>query len=982
VSTPPGRAGLSLRARMLLFTFGVVVALLGASLAVIRLYVSQRVHYEVARDLEKTHQVFERFLHERGLWLRSQSLVVAEDPRFNATVDIPAADPEYQARTAIREAKRFQALVGSPLFTVTDRAGRALARLRRVRPALPEGGASPWLEEALAGRTAIGVWRVEDREYQVVAAPVRSGDQVRGALVGGFLDHPPGPDLDQFLLAWGEAESTASAVAQGGADSLEVLLGRLQLGLGADLLAVAGPQGRLLDLVVHHTSYGEQLAQTPGVLQALEGGEYQGLHTEEGHLFQMVSVPVFSQDRIIGTLSTGYEIDDRLARQLQAMTLSEVAFAAAGRILASTTGEARPQLEARLAEGAWRSGPPFEMMLGEETYLSLVYPFGQGAYLIQRSLDQATEFLRQLERVLLLVGVGVLGIAALFSLVGVGRIARPVEALVEGTRRLAAGELGHRLTVSTGGELGELAASFNHMSGSLDHSREALAESERRYRDLFDSAQDLVYTTDLQMRLTSVNRAGLEFLGRGEEEVRGRPFYELLVPEDARRLEEEDHLLPPGAGRPVFEARFARSQGPAAVLEVVSRWIMEGGKPVGTHGVGRDLTARREREQATQRFREQLVQAEKLRALGEMAAGVAHNFNNLLTVVLGHAELSELRQGLPEPVRQDLRRISEAARRCAAIVRRIQTFGRPIDLSKKAPVDLHQVVRDTVDLTRPRWKNEPERQGRAVRIDLELEPVPPIPSQGSAWEEILSNLIFNAVDAMPQGGLITIGVASQGSEVVLRVSDTGVGMDEPTRQRVFEPFFTTKDPEQGTGLGLSTVWGLVQGMGGLVALESAPGQGTTLMIRVPQAPPAPPAPPEEPVPEEGRPLRLLVVDDEPLVLELLPALLEGHQVDTAQGGEEGLEALERQSYDAVITDWVMPHTSGLEIVAAARRRPGMVVVLMTGWQQRGTAADPLQGVDIVFPKPFERADVERLLGQIWQQLSRRQAPVPTAPKPA
>jgi PAS domain S-box-containing protein len=214
-------------------------------------------------------------------------------------------------------------------------------------------------------------------------------------------------------------------------------------------------------------------------------------------------------------------------------------------------------------------------------YLSLAYLLARVS--ISFSVPwTATAFLRQLERVLLLVGAGCWD-AALFSLVGVGRIARPVEALVEGTRRLAAGNWATGCH-STGGELGELADSFNHMTASLAHSREALAESVRRYRDLFDSAQDLVYTTDLEMRLTSVNRAGLEFLGRAEAEVQGRPFYELLVPEDARRLEEEDRQLPPGAMRPVFEARFSQGKGQQAVLEVVSRWITEGGKPVGTHG--------------------------------------------------------------------------------------------------------------------------------------------------------------------------------------------------------------------------------------------------------------------------------------------------------------------------------------------------------------------------------------------------------------
>ncbi|MSR84679.1 MAG: hypothetical protein EXS58_17475 [Candidatus Latescibacteria bacterium] len=204
MSPAPRRAGLSLRGRMLLFTFGVVVALLGISLAVIRLYVSQRVHAEVARDLEKTHQVFERFLHERRLWLRSQSLVVAEDPRFNATLDIPAADLEYQARTAIREAKRFQALIGSPLFTVTDRTGRALARLRVGRPAAPEPDSATGLAEALAGNPAPGTWQLEGGDYQVVAVPVRQEGVVLGALVAGFLGHAPGAGLDQFLLAWGE----------------------------------------------------------------------------------------------------------------------------------------------------------------------------------------------------------------------------------------------------------------------------------------------------------------------------------------------------------------------------------------------------------------------------------------------------------------------------------------------------------------------------------------------------------------------------------------------------------------------------------------------------------------------------------------------------------------------------------------------------------------------------------------------------------
>ncbi|MDP7448055.1 MAG: histidine kinase dimerization/phospho-acceptor domain-containing protein, partial [Candidatus Latescibacteria bacterium] len=219
--------------------------------------------------------------------------------------------------------------------------------------------------------------------------------------------------------------------------------------------------------------------------------------------------------------------------------------------------------------------------------------------------------------------------------------------------------------------------------------------------------------------------------------------------------------------------------------EVVSRWIVEAGAPVGIHAIGRDITQRREREQATIRFREQLAQAEKLRALGEMAAGVAHNFNNLLTVVVGNAELISLHEDVPEPIRQDTLRILESARRCSAIVRRIQTFGRPIDMADVDHVDLCQVVTDIVDITSPKWRTEPQLSGRHVEVELDLQPVPPILSQGSAWEEILSNLIFNAVDAMPEGGTISLSTRldGDGDTASIRVADTGTGMDEETHLR-------------------------------------------------------------------------------------------------------------------------------------------------------------------------------------------------------
>ena len=597
-------------------------------------------------------------------------------------------------------------------------------------------------------------------------------------------------------------------------------------------------------------------------------------------------------------------IDDTLAANLGEMMDSlHVSFVHDGRVVASTWEESERRELQHWVRSGLQADHPVEMMIAAETYLSLAGEFTParlsrrgggnadrlpdpgGYYIIQLSSDRALEFLDELERVLLLIGLGVMVVGGLLSFLGARRITKPILALVDGTERLAAGDLEHRLDVKTRSEIGQLARSFNDMVGALSHSRLALEESERAYRDLFDNAQDLVFATDLDMQITSVNKAGLQSLGYGADEVVGRSMYSLLAPADAGRVQQQEELATAGERRPAFEASFVRSDGSRETFEFVSRWIVENGVTTGVHAIGRDISERREREQATLRFREQLHQAEKLRALGEMAAGVAHNFNNLLTVVLGNAELIDMHEDLPPALKADTARILESARRCSAIVRRIQTFGRPIDTEHRGQVDLSEVVRETVDLTSPKWKTEPAMAGHPVTIDTDLGDVPMIDSQGSAWEEILSNLIFNAVDAMPSGGTITISTRHVGGEIVLAIADAGTGMDEETRRRIFEPFFTTKSAEQGTGLGLSTVWGLAQTMGARVGVESLPGEGTTFTIRVPVASEMDTAEVEL-APNlsvgsgGGESLRLLVVDDEPRILEILPPLLAPHRVET------------------------------------------------------------------------------------------------------
>jgi PAS domain S-box-containing protein len=781
---PPADArpplGFSLRHRLLLFTLGIVVVMLGLTLGIIDAFVRQQVRGDVAEELVTTGAVFERFLELRAGWMRAQSRVVAEDPRFSATLDLPDADPGALARTVLGVARRFQSILGSELFIITDASGRALAQLELSRPSEVES------ISAQGGRQ---LWRVSGVDYAVTSIDV-GGTTIAVGVIDTSKERPPDPG--ELAAVADEMDLTAPLRA---ADSAGPAA-RLQKLFDADLAAVIDAQGHPLDIVVRHLDSGRDLSDWPSVRDGLRGEPTAGgLRIEGRRLFHVDVVPVWS-DRLVGTLTTGFEIDDALAGELRDMTRSHVSFFDhLGRLVASTwTGEAREALESQLrTEG---SGViPYEVIVDGETYLSRSDLFGRplgmvgdeegirGTYLIQRSLDSAFAFLHTLEEVLLGVGALVLALAVALSFLGARRITRPVGALVEGTRRLAAGDLQHRITEHSTSELGQLAESFNHMADALYSSRQALEESERAYRDLFDNAQDLVFTCDLQYRFLTVNKAGLALLGYEHDELRGRSLFDLVTPAQRERVSESMRGVRPGAARPPVEAAFLSAENSETTFEIVSRWIVEGGTPVGIHAIGRDVTLRRERERATSRFREQLAQAEKLRALGEMAAGVAHNFNNLLTVVVGNAELISLHEDIPEPIRRDTERILESARRCAAIVRRIQTFGRPIDMADITHVDLCQVARDIVDMTSPKWKTGPELAGRTVTAELDLEPVPPILSQGSAWEEILSNLIFNAVDAMPQGGTITIGTRLDGDSATIRVTDTGTGMDEETHLR-------------------------------------------------------------------------------------------------------------------------------------------------------------------------------------------------------
>jgi signal transduction histidine kinase/CheY-like chemotaxis protein len=370
---------------------------------------------------------------------------------------------------------------------------------------------------------------------------------------------------------------------------------------------------------------------------------------------------------------------------------------------------------------------------------------------------------------------------------------------------------------------------------------------------------------------------------------------------------------------------------------------------------------------------QQVIQQERLSAIGQMASGIAHDFNNALTPIVGFTDLlienPAVLQSKVETQRC-LAMLRTAAQDATSVVHRLREFYRPLESNEEFPViDLTKIVEQAVSLTEPKWRRQAQANGVTIDVATRLENVPLVAGEESALREVLTNLIFNAVDAMPDGGLITVETATENDEAIVRVTDTGAGMTEAVRQRCLEPFFSTKGA-LGTGLGLSMVYGIIERHRGKLEIQSEPGKGTTFIIRMPLAAPMSQ---KQPSAVDGakadHALNVLVVDDEPRVREVLSAYLgcDGHRVTTASSGREGLQRFKTQRFDLVVTDRAMPEMSGDQMAGFIKQvNPNIPVVLLTGFGAliEVTGAQP-KDVDVVLSKPISlsalRKTIESLL---------------------
>ncbi|HEX8558068.1 MAG TPA: ATP-binding protein [Pyrinomonadaceae bacterium] len=386
-----------------------------------------------------------------------------------------------------------------------------------------------------------------------------------------------------------------------------------------------------------------------------------------------------------------------------------------------------------------------------------------------------------------------------------------------------------------------------------------------------------------------------------------------------------------------------------------------------------ETSAAQAKQAERDRMREHYAQMEKLSALGELASGVAHNFNNTLTGILARAQLLLDATDMKD-VRRGLRIIIQTAEDGAKTVKRIQDFARQRRDQDFVRIDVDQLMLEVAEITRPRWKDHAEAANVHIRLVRQIGSNAVIMGDAGELREVLVNMVFNAVDAMPDGGTLTLSTQDASDEVMLTVADTGVGMAEEVRSRIFDPFFTTKG-KAGMGLGLSVSYGIIRRHEGRVEVESEVGRGTTFRMRFPVVGESDthrivdtgPLPLER---ADGS-LRILVVDDEDYVRELLADILEreGCEVVLAGEGREALSLFDGQGFDAVFTDVGLPGMSGWELARAVREKDDrLALAVITGWGDTVTAEEQSAAqADWVIPKPFTVERITDLVVEISQR---------------
>jgi two-component system, cell cycle sensor histidine kinase and response regulator CckA len=492
----------------------------------------------------------------------------------------------------------------------------------------------------------------------------------------------------------------------------------------------------------------------------------------------------------------------------------------------------------------------------------------------------------------------------------------------------------------------ELAA----QNDELFASREALEVERHRYQRLFDAAPDGYVVTDPAGKVLEANLAACELLNTSRKALAGKPLVVFLAPRDRAAFRSLVERV--AAGERVVDwdvVLWPRGHSPVAATLTAAPEPAPRGLPIHLLWIARDVSARKATEEALRESEERLRHSQRLEAIGRLAGGIAHSFNNLLAAIAFHGEL--LSEGLGEgsPLRSHLEEVQRAVERAAALASQLLAFGRKQVLQPQA-LPVNEVLSELEGILA-------QLIGEHIKLEIHLDPkAGAIHADLGQFEQVILNLVTNARDAMPDGGKLTLETAGveigpdsldrlelrPGRYVRLTVQDTGIGMTGEVRARLFEPFFTTKERHKGTGLGLATVYGIVRQSGGDVQVESGPGKGARFDVFLPSAPPE--------VALAGRPARrtyrrpaggsevVLLVEDADSIREPAREILEGkgYKVLAARDGAEALALAGdfREPIHLLVTDVIMPGMSGGQLAARLEpERPEMKVLFMSGYPE-------------------------------------------------
>ena len=686
-----------------------------------------------------------------------------------------------------------------------------------------------------------------------------------------------------------------------------------------------------------------------------------------------------------------------------------------GRLLFSSFGAGPVPVEvstqARLGPAGqftWHDGARDYLASYWSLFLKSEFLAPKWTVVLNRATSDVFAPIADFHRTFVLVGVMSLLIVLFLSFRQIRKILQPLDRLQDATRRLALGRLDTRVEVASRDEFEELARSFNQMAGQLARQFDALtmrseitialSRSERLEAALESCLEILVRHLDLAVAgvwLTGADETILERravagaarptdgadervpvghgeIGRVAEE--GRPYATNALPEDPRRSDtawSSREGLVAFAGYPLLIG--GRGLGVAAAFATRPLDVMDLGSIAAATGEIAQSIERRHVADALHGSEEQVRQLQKMEAVGRLAGGIAHDFNNLLTVIIGysHLLLRDLASG--DPRRESIKIIETTAERASHLTRQLLAFSRKQVLAPTL-LDLNSVITEMIAILH-----------RLIGASIELVFTPAVDPglvevDRGQIEQVIVNLVVNARDAMPDGGRITVETApvdlderdaaehpgeSRGPHVMLRITDTGTGMDAGTRSRIFEPFFTTKEPGKGTGLGLATVYGIVAQSGGSIHVDSALGLGTSFTLHFPRATGTVEPSPMASLPAARGHETVLLVDDEYEVRTLLQQILEdrGYVVMSAGRPSDALRMAEHHlgPIHLLLTDMVMPEMSGAVLAERlSATRPEMMVIQMSGYTDYGSgAAEPSTTAPAFLQKPFTPDTVAR-----------------------